>query len=226
LAACGDDGPRPYTNPPSSTGTGTNSSSSSSGGAGGSSVNGGAGGTTAPLGGSGGAGGSGQAGSAQGGSGPTGPAVQLVNLVNDYRTDNGLAAIPYSPSMSIVGDTHVHDLHDHQPHTVGDCNLHSWSEQGSWTACCYTPDHAQAQCMWDKPSELTSYTGNGYENAAYYSAGITPQYALDMWKNSPGHNAVILNQGQWASVTWQALGAGIYQGYAVIWFGQEVDPAN
>ena len=55
---------------------------------------------------------------------------------------------------------------DNKPDAPPECNLHSWSDKGPWSACCYTPDHAQAQCMWDKPSELTNYPGNGYEISA------------------------------------------------------------
>jgi hypothetical protein len=152
-------------------------------------------------------------------------AVELIGLVNDYRAQNNLPAIPPSPSLCMVATAHVHDLVDNSPHTQpGGCNLHSWSDQGPWSACCYTPDHAQAQCMWDKPGELTIYPGNGYENAA---AGVgSPAQALGLWQGSQPHNEVILNLGIWAGYPWQALGADVYQGYAVLWFGAEVDPAD
>jgi hypothetical protein len=152
-------------------------------------------------------------------------ALELIDLVNEYRAENALPAIPASPSLCTVATAHVHDLNDNSPHTQpGGCNLHSWSDQGPWSACCYTPDHAQAQCMWDKPGELSIYPGNGYENAAY---GVgSPAQALDLWKSSPPHNEVILNLGIWANYPWQALGADVYQGYSVLWFGAEPDPAG
>ncbi|MCB9750041.1 MAG: CAP domain-containing protein [Myxococcales bacterium] len=144
----------------------------------------------------------------------------LVELLNQYRGENGLAPIPLSPSMCTVAMTHTHDLADNNP-VMGNCNLHSWSDQGSWTPCCYTPDHAQAQCMWIKPTELTPYPGNGYENAA--SGVNTPDAALGLWKGSPPHNDVMLNQGIW-DTPWQAVGADVHGGYAVLWFGHESDP--
>lgn len=153
-------------------------------------------------------------------------AVELVALVNQYRGENGLPAIAASPSLCMVGDAHVVDLNDNAPDAPASCNMHSWSDQGSWSACCYTSDHMQAQCMWDKPRELTAYTGNGYENAAGGGGTISPTQALNLWKGSPGHNDVILNRGIWADQNWQALGAGIQNGYAVLWFGSSVDPAN
>jgi|GEM_PF-1703251 len=153
-------------------------------------------------------------------------ALELIALVNEYRGENGLPAIPASPSLCIVGDAHVQDLAVNEPHAPANCNLHSWSNAGAWSPCCYTPDHAAAECMWDKPSELTVYTGNGYENAAGGGFDLSPAEALELWKNSSGHNAVILNQGIWADNPWMALGAGVDQGYAVLWFGTDADPAG
>ena len=153
-------------------------------------------------------------------------AIELISLVNAYRAENSLPAIPASPSLCLVGDTHANDIVDNAPNAPANCNLHSWSDQGSWTACCYTADHAQAQCMWDKPRELTTYTGNGYENSAASGGTITPTQALNLWKNSSGHNAVILNEGIWANQNWQALGAGFKNGQANLWFGSSVDPLN
>ena len=104
--------------------------------------------------------------------------------------------------------------------------MHSWSSSGKWSPCCYTSDHAQRQCMWNKPRELTSYPGNGYENShggsSDYQANAIS--ALNGWKNSKGHNAVILNQSIWSDSRWRAVGLGIYKNYAVLWFGEEVDP--
>lgn len=152
-------------------------------------------------------------------------ALTLVDLLNDYRAENALAPIPASSSLCMVGDLHVQDLAAEAPHTVGNCNLHSWSDAGAWSGCCYTPDHAAAQCMWDKPRELTDYPGNGYENAAGGGGSLGPAEALELWKSSPGHNAVMLNEGTWANLTWNAVGVGISGGYAVLWFGEEADPA-
>ena len=209
----------------------TGGTGGSTGGTGG--ATGGTGGSTGGTGGAtGGSGGStGGTGGATGGSGGStqglcdaGPGKEIVDLLNDYRAQNGLSAVPCSPSLMVVADTHVHDLHENQPHTVANCNLHSWSDQGTWSACCYTADHAQAQCMWDKPRELTVYTGNGYENAA--AGASSPSAAINMWKNSSAHNAVMLNEGIWSSHPWKAVGAALYQGYAVLWFGEQTDPGG
>lgn len=151
-------------------------------------------------------------------------ALQLINLVNAYRAENGLPAISVSPSLCTVAATHTRDLAEHAPHAQPGCNLHSWSDRGDWTHCCYTPDHTQAACMWNKPRELTGYRGNGFENAA---AGVaTPDDALRSWKSSPAHNAVILSRDIWGDQPWRAIGADVHAGFAVLWFGEEADPAQ
>jgi len=147
---------------------------------------------------------------------------RLYRLLMEYRRSKGLPPIPLSPSLSFVARAHVRDLQGHPP--SGKCNGHSWSADGPWTPCCYTDDQARAQCMWDKPKELTRYPGNGYEISAWYSAQQDPETALSSWKASPLHNAVIVNSGVWARIRWKAVGVGIYGSYAVVWFGEEDDP--
>lgn len=155
---------------------------------------------------------------------------KLYDLVMEYRAEKGLPEIPLSPSLTIVAQTHVKDLMENDP-TSDECNLHSWSSNGNWTPCCYTDDHAEAEKMWSKPSELTSYTGNGYEIASYYWSSnpikqMTAEQALEQWKNSSGHNAVLINKSNWKDNNWQAIGIGIYGNYAAIWFGEEPDSSH
>ena len=145
---------------------------------------------------------------------------ELYALINQYRIQHGLPKIPLSKSLTYVARTHVRDLAAHPP--CGRCNAHSWSHNGLWTPCCYTPDHAEAECMWYKPKELTKYAGYGFECACIGTNN--PKEALRGWKNSLLHNEVIINKGVWASHTWKSMGVGIYGEYTVIWFGEEVDP--
>jgi hypothetical protein len=149
--------------------------------------------------------------------------LELIAVVNEYRIANDLPAIPASSSLCTVAGAHTRDLEMNRPHDSPGCNLHSWSDRGSWSACCYTADHAEAQCMWDKPRELTVYTGDGYE--IVYSGSSSPEAALDWWRGSPAHHDVILSRGIWASTPWRAVGADVYSGYSVVWFGHATDPA-
>jgi len=159
---------------------------------------------------------------------------KLAKLVNEYRRSVGLPDVPLSRSLTMVAQYHVKDLQINKPNSGTDprgeeCNMHSWSNKGIWTPVCYTKDHEYAEGMWNKPREITGkvYTGNGYENAAWASPGpISADRALNLWKNSPGHNNVIVEKDIWAGSKWPAMGVGIYENYAVLWFGDAADPAG
>jgi len=151
------------------------------------------------------------------------PADSLVDVTNKYRLENNLSEIPVSPSLNTVAETHALDLAENYVQN-DECNLHSWSDKGNWTPFCYTSDHANAQLMWDKPRELTSYEGNGYEISVFRSDTMTVDVALELWKNSEAHLDLILNNGIWKDVEWRAIGSAINGKYAVVWFGEETDP--
>ncbi len=152
--------------------------------------------------------------------------ARLAQLINDHRAANGLAPVPISKSLTEVGQTHVRDLHYYQPHTQPGCNLHSWSDQGHWTPVCYTANHANAPGMWSKPSEVTGglYGANGYENTYTTEGKANPDIAFASWAGHASHDDVILERGVWAGRAWPAMGVGIYEGYAVLWFGDGADP--
>lgn len=154
---------------------------------------------------------------------------KLYSLLNAYRKEKGLAPIPYSAKLAKTALTHAQDLMKHQPHKASgpngaDCNLHSWSDQGHWTPVCYTSDHRQAQKMWSKPREVAGYKASGFEISAYATGCHTAACWLKQWKNSPGHNQVMVNGGIWAKHPWKAVGIGIAGDFANIWFGEVSDP--
>lgn len=147
---------------------------------------------------------------------------KLYELINSYRKSKNLPRVPLSKSLTYVAQVHAKDLAENNL-IQGNCNAHSWSAKGKWSSCCYSPDHAKAQCMWDKPRELTTYQGDGYEIAYFTSATVVPAQALEAWKESKGHNMIIVNSSQWKSIKFNAMGVGIYKGYACVWFGSEKD---
>jgi len=158
---------------------------------------------------------------------------ELARLLNEYRQQSGLAAVPVTSSLTKVARLHVGDLNQNHPDTKtygqGECNMHSWSDKGEWTAVCYSDsDSTSASKMWGKPRELTeTYRGNGYEiSFIQMGADATPNGAVNQWKNSQYHNETILQIGMFAGVVWNAMGVGITGNYAVVWFGEEVDPAG
>ena len=156
--------------------------------------------------------------------------MELYRIINEYRIKKGLPEVKLSVSLSFVARTHAED----QTRNFKDgnrCNMHSWSNKGDWSSCCYTPDHKKAKCMWNKPRELTNYTGDGYEISfyttyPYSSPEAFAKDALDGWKKSPGHNEIIVNKSIWKNVKWQAIGIGINGEYANVWFGKEEDSAG
>jgi len=149
---------------------------------------------------------------------------KLYDMINEYRKQYNLPKIPSSRSLTYVAQLHVWDLNVNKPNSKTSCNMHSWSDNGSWTACCYTSDHAKASCMWGKPRELTNYTGNGFEiSHGTFGYNANAESALKGWKNSSGHNNVIINKSIWADNKWNAIGIGISGGFAVVWFGTAED---
>ena len=155
--------------------------------------------------------------------------ANLYYLINEYRESLGLSKLSFSKSLTSVARAHVKDSHDYTPRLQLDDrgiqgNLHSWSNNGNWRGGAYTPDHEHAQIMWDKPSELTDYTGAGYEISVYHSIGIDPKLALDLWKSSSGHNEVIIGDNDWSFIT--TMGVAMDKNYSHVWFGGDEDPAG
>ncbi|HRK52401.1 MAG TPA: CAP domain-containing protein [Cyclobacteriaceae bacterium] len=144
---------------------------------------------------------------------------KLFDLIMDYRKSKKLKPIPYSAKLTKVAQTHVRDLMENYDYASrGECNPHSWSDKGDWSSCCYTSDHAQASCMWDKPKEISGYEGNGFEIAYYSSGGANAEEGIEGWKKSPGHNPLLINSGTWSKLEWKGIGIGIYGQYGVVWF--------
>jgi uncharacterized protein YkwD len=148
---------------------------------------------------------------------------KLYSLLMQYRKEKKLESIPLSAKLSMVAQIHAKDLSENHKAFDGPCNLHSWSKKGKWKPCCYTDDHKESTCMWSKPKELAGYGSNGYEISYYSSGGATAQEGIDGWKESPGHNQVIINDNIWKQIKWKAIGIGIYKEYGVVWFGDLED---
>jgi uncharacterized protein YkwD len=142
------------------------------------------------------------------------PEAKLADQIQQYRQENGLPTIRLSKALTLVANRHVQDLSQNGSPNA----LHSWSD-----APYNSSNPATYPSMWEAPQRLqTGYPGNGYEIAFWSSANAKPAQALTGWQNSPGHNAVILNQDIWQQ-PWKAMGVGIYEGYAVVWFGNQRD---
>lgn len=153
--------------------------------------------------------------------------ANLYYLINEYRESLGLSKLSFSKSLTKVARAHVKDSHDYTPRLQLDNrgiqgNLHSWSKYGNWSGGAYTSDHEYAEIMWNKPKELTSYQGSGYEISVYHSIGIDPQLALDLWIGSTAHNNVIIGNNDWSFIT--TMGVAMDKNYSHVWFGGDEDP--
>jgi hypothetical protein len=148
---------------------------------------------------------------------------KLYRLITEYRAQNGLPAIPLSKGLTLVANRHVIDLAENVKTLT-----HAWSDAA------YDGGNSSTwPSMWKAPQRFnTGYPGNGYEIAFGPSNANTSTYianaesALKGWQGSPGHNNVILNRDVWAKRPWNAVGIGVYKGYAVVWFGEENDPTG
>jgi len=161
---------------------------------------------------------------------------ELARLVNEYRASLNLPPLQISKSLSLVAQQHAWDTVNNSnawpaPPAGKTCNMHSWSgvvnpalQQGTWTANCYTSDHANAQGMWNKPGQIAGFPGEGVENSFASSGTASALGALTAWKNSPGHNNVITQQGGWGPMA--SMGVGMSGGVAHLWLSWVTDPAG
>lgn len=151
--------------------------------------------------------------------------IELVQQINDYRSDNGLGPVTPARWLATTAQWHLWDRVNNPNAVGGACNAHSWSNNPpagvNWVGMCYTGDHSQATQMWAKPNQISfgAYVGHGFELTADCGCTMTATQALTQWRGSPGHNAVILQQGQWAGVQFTGMGVAIVDGYAALWFG-------
>lgn len=158
---------------------------------------------------------------------------ELIKLVNDYREQHGKKRLKVSKSLMKVARTHINDLNmnfdiNNPPVDARGIkgNMHSWSNKGNWTPVIYTDDHKYDKLTKIKPKEITGYNQPGYE-VVTSDLMITPQRALESWKNSKGHNDTILSQNGWDPTPEEAqqgftglsnMGVAINGEYACIWF--------
>lgn len=163
---------------------------------------------------------------------------ELVKLINDYRISLGKRPLNVSKSLTYVARTHNKDQVLHFENNLKDdkgrpANMHSWSKYGNWTPIMYNK-YGSHRPVWDKPKELTPYKSEGSEISAgkqYYDQvyQITPEIALRLWKNSPGHNNEIIEDNILYDVYHadKIMGVSIHDGFANIWFGEDpTDPAG
>ncbi|RLD53964.1 MAG: hypothetical protein DRJ05_15535 [Bacteroidetes bacterium] len=150
--------------------------------------------------------------------------LKLFNEINNYRKVMNLPEISLSKSLCFVAKQHVIDLVTNKPDT-NTCNFHSWSNKGTWEACCYERDIKDKKCMSSKPSELTTYPGMGYEIVYWENRNVMANTVFEQWRETKASKSVILNMNEWEEYSWQSIGIAIKDGFASTWFGEEIESA-
>ncbi|MCF8236064.1 MAG: SPOR domain-containing protein [Bacteroidales bacterium] len=148
---------------------------------------------------------------------------KLYNQINKLRIENDRDIIPLSRSLCYVAKMHLYDLIKHRPDT-SICNMHSWSDKGSWTACCYNTYIKQPGCMHSKPKELTDYRYNGWELIFWDSEAAQPDSAMEFWERTDISLNVLINNHPSYKKDWNAIGVAITGKYACLWLGHYDDP--
>jgi len=149
----------------------------------------------------------------------------LVDLINRFRVSLGKSSLPVVRSLSFVARTHARDLVLNEPdtyervenHFFSVCNVHSWSERSGTHPCCYRSNEnseANRECMYEKPRELSSYLGKGFEIIASFqpfrsvtsngeeriekldrsTLQMSAEEAFRDWRESPGHLVLMANE--------------------------------
>jgi hypothetical protein len=138
---------------------------------------------------------------------------ELLALINAYRASKGVPEIRLSDQLSRVAHRHLIDLE----FNIGSLT-HSWSD------CRYDiGDRKTWGCLFEAPKRVAGYQGTGYENLfRNFGAPATPSMALEAWKKSPPHNALILNLAPFAGIGFDGLGIAILGDWAAVWFGSPV----
>lgn len=137
--------------------------------------------------------------------------LELVRIINDYRQANDLPALSLSEPLSIVANRRLIDL-----------KLNVKKLTHSWSNCVYDiKDEATWTCVLDAPQKIgVNYRGKGYENLfRNLYAPATPALALEAWKKSPLHNALILNSNVFEKLNFDGIGVALDGQYAAIWIG-------
>jgi len=145
----------------------------------------------------------------------------LENRINDERKKYGYKPLKCDFNMRKVARKHVENKIEAgktMQYFKGKCNLHSWF--GDY-AFCYTRDHKNGGLMWNKPYELSKRQDKrkGYEISAGSTGRITAKDAMNLWKGSPGHYALIIpSNGKWKNL--DAVGCWYDKGFADCWFAK------
>jgi len=143
---------------------------------------------------------------------------ELFQLINEYRAQSRLPALVLSDALSVVANRHLLDL-----------NINVKAFTHGWSNCPYDIKNEKTwDCVLKAPKMLgVRYDGNGYENLyRNLGAAATPPLALEAWKKSELHNALILNANIFKNLKYDGIGIAMSSNYAAIWVGAKESIGN
>jgi uncharacterized protein YkwD len=129
----------------------------------------------------------------------------LLSLINDYRVQNGLSPLGVSPTLSAAARWMSEDMAEHN--YLG-----------------------HIDSLGRDPSERVAafgYTGGSMRGEIARGGSPTPEGAFEAWRNSPGHNAVMLTSGFVVAGVGKAVDLESYYGwYWTVDFGDYDDSSS
>merc|ERR1712110_925119 len=151
--------------------------------------------------------------------GKQGKCNDLEALVNRERGSSGLRPLHCDANMRWVAYQHLDDADEGAQQNLAwgdECNLHSWLVK---FPCCYTSDHANGKCVWNKPLQLSGWDDRtGFEISAWRSDKMSATQAINQWRGSFGHYDVIMGRSGWDDL--KTVGCGYRNNHAHCWFAK------
>ncbi len=141
--------------------------------------------------------------------------------MNVYRLSHGKKWLKLNNKLNTVARLHLENLKDSFS-TNRKYISHSWfaDPQERWTPYKYVKVKDGGPIL-DKAREITKYDGISAEIWAG-TGDYKPATWLSLWAHSTGHRNTILQVGGWEDNNWTGVGVCIYNGMAVMWFGDEI----
>lgn len=150
----------------------------------------------------------------------------VIGLINAYRHENGVAALQVGKTLSLVAGRKALDRYENvttYPHgNFGENSAHGWSDQpyngnDPGTAGAIYDGARKFGISYDVSGEVT--TANIIDLVSFkISDSVQGDIAVERWKNSPPHNALLLNPD------FAQIGVGIVGGVAYAVFSYWSDP--
>lgn len=151
--------------------------------------------------------------------------LTFYHQIMAYRAAEGLDAIPLSLGLTTTAGRHAADT----TYNIWEARLDlpDGTDLRSWSDAPYFSDERDVSVMTQAPQRIgTGYSDAGYEIAA--SGFLNSATALEEWKKFSGINDMLLNEGAWSILDWDAIGIGIETHATLppiyyVWFGDAAD---